>query len=327
ANVDAIFMSSWLLSALAGNTNVVRVSQQPSEQVDLLVGVLRATLAEDDAGAAMRGRILVLTYPHDEATTLALSQACMVRVVWGGDATVQAVRAIPLRPTATELAFPDRFSGAALHAAAVIEADVAAFSKLIQDFCNDLLWFGQQACSSPRVLTWIGEPDIVRTAQDRFWPALREAVARRAPDDSESAAMARVVASFEYAARGVVGTLPAHAPGMPLRLSLVAPLTDELRQLHCGHGLLLERELADLPALALQMTDRDQTLAVFGFDPQVLRAFALALPPRAIDRIVPIGEALAFDTLWDGIDLIGAFTRAVRVRSATAPSSRPPAAS
>lgn len=312
ANVDSIFLYSWLLSALAGNVNVVRVSQKESAAVTHVAGVLRATLAEE-AGEAMRGRLLLLTYEHDAAVTQAISQACMLRVVWGGDATVAAIRAIPLRPTATELVFPDRFSGAALRAEAVLQADASALARLAAAFYNDAFWFAQQACSSPRLVSWIGGSAAATAARERFWPAVQAEIGKRTPEDSAAMAMARSVATFEYAARGVLAA-PGDPAAFPQRLMVAGPLTEELRALHCGNGLFLEQVLPELQQLASQLTDRDQTLAVFGFDRKELAAFALRLPPRALDRIVPIGEALQFDAVWDGIDLFDAFTRQVAVR-------------
>ncbi|TWO67901.1 gamma-glutamyl phosphate reductase [Caenimonas sedimenti] len=316
ANVDSIFMYSWLLSALAGNANIVRVSQKPSPQVDRFVAALHATLADPAVGHAMTGRLLLLTYPHEAEVTRAISQAAQLRVVWGGDATVAAIRAIPLRPTAAELVFPDRFSAAAFDAAAVLAADDAGLVKLAGAFYNDAFWFAQQACSSPRVLHWVGSAADIDAAKARFWSALGAELTRRAPDNTAAMTMARVVAAFDYAARGAV-TVNEAPTGFPLRLHLQRPPDRELRDLHCGNGLFLEQSLASLATLAPQLDDRDQTLAVFGFGPAELQAFAAALPPRALDRIVPVGKALEFDAVWDGVDLLAAFSRRVRISSAT----------
>ena len=126
ANVDSVAMYSWLIALLAGNVNWVRVSQKPSAQFDFILSVLQHTLTQDDAGRAVAGRVLLFTYPHDDAITRAVSAAAQCRVVWGGDATVAAIRAIPLRPSATELCFPDRFSAAAIRASAVLSLDATA---------------------------------------------------------------------------------------------------------------------------------------------------------------------------------------------------------
>jgi hypothetical protein len=63
ANVDSVFMYSWLISLLAGNANIVRVSQKISPQLTFLVEVLHSTLQED-VGQAVQGRIVVMTYPQ-----------------------------------------------------------------------------------------------------------------------------------------------------------------------------------------------------------------------------------------------------------------------
>ena len=310
SNVDSVFMYSWLLSLLAGNVNVVRVSQKASAAQTFLISVLAQTLAEE-VGVPVQGRIVLLTYPHNDAITGALSDACQLRVVWGGDATVRTLRAIPLRPTAIEICFPDRFSACAIEAMALLALDEPALAQLASRFYNDAFWFAQQACSSPRLVAWVGSPERIDAARARFWLALEHELARRQPEDAEAMSMARVAASFEYAGAalarpdGDVGL----SPSQPLRLTLERPLNETAKALHCGNGLFLELHLPELVKLAAQLSDKEQTLSVFGFTRAQLRDLALALPARAVDRIAPIGEALSFAPVWDGQDLITVFSR------------------
>jgi hypothetical protein len=312
ANVDSVFMYSWLLSLLAGNANLVRVSQKGSPQQDFVIDALRATLAEP-VGEAVAGRFVLLTYPHDDAITRAISARCQLRVVWGGDATVATLRAIPLRPTATELCFPDRFSAAALSAAAVLALDDAGLAKLAQGFYNDAFWFAQQACSSPRLLAWVGSDAQVDAAAPRFWGALAAELKRRdaGADNSGAMTMARLAASFEYAAAGLAHLGPNMLGSYPLRLVLDQGLNAAVKEIHCGNGLFLEQRAASLAALAPQFSDREQTLSVFGFGTEELTALMQGVPPRAIDRLVPIGQALDFSPVWDGQDLIQSFSRLI----------------
>ena len=125
SNVDSVFMYSWLLSLLAGNVNIVRVSQKASAGQAFLVTVLAETL-DEGVGEAVRSRIVLLTYPHDDDITRVISEASLLRVVWGGDATVQKIRAIPLRPTAVEICFPDRFSACAIESESLLRLDEPA---------------------------------------------------------------------------------------------------------------------------------------------------------------------------------------------------------
>jgi hypothetical protein len=311
ANVDSVSMYSWLLALLAGNCNWVRVSQKASAQLDFVIDILREVLGED-VGAPVRGRIVLLTYAHDDQMTRRISEAAALRVVWGGDATVRAIRAIPLRPTAMEICFPDRFSAAALQAASLLAWDASAWARLAANFYNDAFWFAQQACSSPRLLSWVGSESDCREARARFWQAVEAEVARRQPENSPAMAMARLATAFELA-----GQAAAH-PGdgselghFPMRVAIERPLDAGMRDLHCGNGLFLEQRVDHLRQLAEQMTDKEQTLSVAGFSRAELLDFIDALPPRAVDRIVLTGEALTFSPVWDGTALLQLFTRQI----------------
>lgn len=323
SNVDAVSMYSWLLSLLAGNTNLVRVSRQTGPQLEFVFSVLQQLL-DDEVGADIAPRIVLLTYAHDAEVTARISARCQARVVWGGDATVAEIRRVPLRPTAVELAFPDRFSLAALDAETVLNATDDALIALASAFYNDAFWFAQQACSSPRVLYWIGADERCAPAQTRFWDAVSHEVARRAPENSPAMAMARTEAAFLMAAAGAARATTrdattegvAFAPDMPLRLALEHGMAPAMKSAHCGNGLFLEARVASMEALASELTDREQTLSVFGFSDEHIDALVAALPPRALDRIVPIGSALDFDVTWDGIDLITALTRRISITRA-----------
>ncbi|WP_204274803.1 hypothetical protein, partial [Enterobacter hormaechei] len=78
------------------------------------------------------------------------------------------------------------------------------------------LWFGQQACSSPRTLYWVGDEAETAAAKARFWPAVRTQAASL--DDEPAALMARVTDANLLAATGH-GVHSADAIGLyPLRL-------------------------------------------------------------------------------------------------------------
>jgi hypothetical protein len=312
SNVDSVFMYSWLLSLLAGNVNLVRVSQKASPAQTFLIEVLSQTL-DEDIGRPIQGRIVLLTYPHDDLITTDISNSCHMRVVWGGDATVRKLREIPLRPTANEICFPDRFSACAIEAQALLALDEASISQLVSGFYNDAFWFAQQACSSPRLVAWVGLTEQVEHARVRFWHALEQELMRRQPENSEAMSMARVAASYEFA--GAALARPAEssglAPAQPLRLTLESSLDERAKAIHCGNGLFLEMTIQSLVDLAPQLSHKEQTLAVYGFTRENYKALALALPPRALDRIAPIGDALSFAPVWDGQDLITVFSRKI----------------
>ena len=84
----------------------------------------------------------------------------------------------------------------------------------------------------------------------------------------------------------------------------------------CGGGLLRHVPVARLSDVLAFIDEGDQTLTHWGLDGPALRAFAAEAGARGLDRLVPIGEALAFDVVWDGFHLIDDMLRRVRVRGA-----------
>ncbi|HTJ46704.1 MAG TPA: acyl-CoA reductase [Kofleriaceae bacterium] len=308
ANVDTIFAYSWLTALVAGNRNVVRLSSRASPVVAIVVEHVARLLAEPRFAVIAAGNALV-RYGHDLAITRALSAACDLRVVWGGDASVGAIREAALAPHARDLTFPDRFSFAALRAAAVLALDDAALGALGDALANDIFWFDQAACSSPRLIIWVGEGS--REAGDRLFPRLAaRGAALAAPEP------AHVMAKELYAAR-------AAADGAAIaRRRLGAELTvlraDDAARIprdHPGAGLVWECAVAALQDVAPWVIRRDQTLVHFGFAADELRALVASLAGRGVDRLVAPGRALAFHRFWDGHDLAAAFTRLVHVEA------------
>jgi Rad3-related DNA helicase len=80
---------------------------------------------------------------------------------------------------------------------------------------------------------------------------------------------------------------------------------------HPGGGIFLQASIEELNQLVSVLSRKDQTLTTFGFAEHELREFAKKLNGRALERIVPIGQALEFGRFWDGHDLLQAFCRNV----------------
>lgn len=307
ANVDVLFAYAWLMSVLCGNVNVARLSQRQSDQRDALLGILKAMHSEGQFQEVLE-RTLFLTYPHDDAITRQISQVAHARIVWGGDATVARIRAIPLAPLALELVFPDRFGVAAIHAASLFDVPVETLQELARRFCNDVLWFGQQACSSPRTLYWVGTPDNIQRAKAVFWPTVR-AEAKRF-DDEPAAVMGRVADAFLLATLDGNTRVEGGLGAYPLTLEAVSADASQ-REVQSGYGLIVEMDVHNLADLAARFDDRDQTLVQHGFSHDDLRTLLGLLHNRAIDRIVPIGRALDFHHVWDGVDFFAVLMRQV----------------
>ena len=197
-NVETLFVYSLMASFLVGNLNVVRVSRsRRTEQVTLLCEVLRAVLAEDRF-AEFSDELAVVSYAHEAEPTAAVSKEADVRLLWGGDETVDRLRPVPIGAGAHDLTFGDRFSFAVLRPDAVLEADHESRYTLAQRLFNDAYWFDQLACSSPRLLVWVGGHAEVDAARQVLFTELARVVAVKGYRLEPGAAIAKL--TFMYGA-------------------------------------------------------------------------------------------------------------------------------
>lgn len=308
ANVDTVFVYSWALSALMGNRNVVRLSPRAGEVTGVLVETLRAALAGADPVVA--GTQRMISYARSDEVTAALSAACDLRVIWGGDDTVTGIRRHPLAPHARDLTFPDRSSFSVVSAAAWLAAPPATRAATADGFVTDAYLFDQAACSSPRAVFWVGSAADYGRARPDFTRHLAEALARRGWDVDAAMAVEKRVATYGLAADGAASAIAFHGNALA-EVTLTSSAARPRRWL--GAGTFAHARLDDLAELAGLVERRDQTMTHFGFAAADLRLLATALAGRGVDRMVPVGGALTFHRVWDGVDLPAEFTRLVTV--------------
>lgn len=310
SNVDTIFLYSWALSMLTGNSNVIRLSERAGRTSAIICRLLNAVMAQ--FGGKLSCNTVVLLYGHDRAINEAISAAADVRVVWGGDATVHLIRAVPLAPHAEELTFPDRYSLAVINAARWLEQTGERQREMAGRFFNDTYWFDQMACSSPRTVVWCGPKEACKRASEQFFNELELEIQRKGYALEMGPRLNRLTFAYRAAIDlPVISVRQMGAECSVLDLEDGAPLSRE----HCGGGLLFQLRVEELQDLVPMIKRKDQTLSHFGFDHEEVRALARALNGRGIDRIVPIGRALQFHRYWDGYDLLRSFTRTVYVES------------
>ncbi|MNL42793.1 hypothetical protein D3C87_1652720 [compost metagenome] len=160
---------------------------------------------------------------------------------------------------------------------------------------QDFTRFNQQACASPTTICWLGTPDSVLRRN------LLEAVF--APfADSPALMMERLINSQQNAAHDGQMQLETFAG-----VTLLTPAVS-LRLAHIGGGTVAEFVADTLDELLLQPWDM-QTCVWVGPDKTRLERALLVSPGCHIDRVASPGLALAFEWLWDGIDMLAACSR------------------
>ena len=309
-NVPVNFAFSWAFSLLAGNANVVRLPNRDYPQISFIVGHIAALMGEQ-AFAELRLMNAFVAYGHQEKITEAFSSIADARIVWGGDATIQTIRKSQLPARGVDVCFADRTSLCVLGAARILKLKREALKQLASSFYNDAYIMDQNACSSPRLVVWLGSEVETEEAGTRLWKAVRAQVERR----YELAEVASVD-KFTQACRDAIElncvTEMRRGDNRIYRLRLNA-LTGETANRRCGSGYFYEYVTERLDDLAAAVTSQVQTLTYFGVSREELVSFVQQNRVRGIDRIVPVGEAMDIGLIWDGYDLIRTLSRICNV--------------
>ena len=311
ANVPVNFAYSFAFGLLAGNANIVRVPESLPAQADALCAVANELLSEAEFGRIASMNTLI-SYPRDDAITQRLSAVADVRLLWGGDQTIQHLRRMPTSPRCVDIAFADRYSLCLMSAPAVLSADSQTLQSLSAGFYNDVFLLDQNACSSPHLVLWQGSEQEVDAAQKRFWGRIQTLLLSK-----KELPGIHAVDKYTHLCRAAIQLEGVKVtPTSDNRVSRV--FLDELPENIAEHrgryGFFFESIDNDLAQLSRIVNARYQTLTCFGVDAHELAQMVLAKRLPGIDRIVPVGKALDIGIIWDGYDLIRTMSRIINIQ-------------
>lgn len=303
SNVPVNFAVSMTSSLLAGNATAIRVSDKKFVQVDLICKVINELL--DDGYEDMRPYICIFRYIHDDAVTAELSSMCDIRVIWGGDQTIARIRRAPLPSRAIELTFADRHSLAIIDAEAYLKTDAAEVAK---GFYTDTYYTDQNACSSPRMVVWHGNEQEVAKAKRIFWEHLQELVDRDY-DMKPIQAVDKYSLFCRLAMKSKSVALDSSANNL-VRIK-VQKLTAGLMDDKGSGGYFFEYQTENLNEIVPVLTKPCQTVSVLGINKEEIKKIVFENGVRGVDRIVPLGQTMGLEFIWDGFKMIEAMTRFV----------------
>ncbi|MDX4050856.1 acyl-CoA reductase [Aliarcobacter cryaerophilus] len=310
SNVDTIFVYSLVLSLLSGNSNILRISSKTSEQTDILIEIINDIL-KSDIYEVLRKRIIIVRYGHDDNITQKLSLMADVRVIWGGDDTVKHIRTIPIKSTAIELTFADKFSFAMIKSASFLKEKEK--SKLINNFYNDAYWFDQMACSSIKMIIWIGDTKENELSKNIFWNELSNLIkAKKDIKISGADIINKLVAEFSMSIENNDIKIQKFDNEYINVISLNS-MDDVNENLHCGSGLFYEFESDNIFEIFKSSKKKNQTIAQYGFTRLEIENAIYSVLPEGVDRVVSIGNSLNFSGIWDGYDLLKSFCREIDI--------------
>ncbi len=301
SNVPVNFAYSLAAGLLTGNGNIIRVPSREFEQINIIADAINKALEEKPE---IKPYISLVRYARDKNINDAFSLIADTRIVWGGDTTIEEIRKSPLPPRSTEITFADRYS------LAVIDSDKYFSIKdkeiVASDFYNDTYFVDQNACTSPRMIIWLGSRIV--EAKKVFWNHLYKLVLKKYTLQPIQV-VNKLTSSCLVTAKETGTTIADHEDNFIIRVQ-VSNITSSLMNYKDNSGFFFEYDCKDIMELKHVFDDRRcQTIGIIG-DIEILQPL-LESGIHGVDRIVPIGRMMDFDLIWDGHDLIDKLTRIV----------------
>ena len=303
SNVPVNYAYSLLTGLLTGNANVVRIPSRDFPQISIINRAINEVLEEYPD---MKKYICLVSYGRDQKVNDLFSSLADTRIIWGGDNTIAEIRKSPLGPRAGEIAFADRYSLAVIDSEKYLT--VSDKERLAEEFYNDTYLSDQNACTSPRLVVWMGEKK--KEAKELFWKFEHDLVKKKY-QFQPIMGINKLTSSYLVAAAKEGTHIEKHEDNYIVRVN-VPEVKPELMELKDNSGFFFEFDCDDI----LEIRDfcnntHCQTIGFLGERNAIMPLLVSGI--KGVDRVVPIGKTMDFDFIWDGYNLVERLTRTIKV--------------
>ena len=301
SNVPVNYAYSLFTGLMTGNINIVRIPSKDFPQVRIINRAINDTLREHQF---LAGYVFLVRYDKEKKVNDLMSSLADVRIVWGGDVTINEIRKSPLSPRAGEVTFADRYSLAIIDSEKYIALDNKV--RFAEKFYNDTYLTDQNACTSPRVVVWLGEH--IGEAKEIFWNTLHTLVREKYKFQPVMGLNKMTSAYIMAAVQKGVRIIP-HEDNYIVRVAVTHP-DAQIMNFKDNSGYFFEYDCGDIMELYDICNDnRCQTVGFLGEKDVLVPLLKAGI--KGVDRVVPIGATMDFDMIWDGYDLYERFTRTI----------------
>jgi hypothetical protein len=252
---------------------------------------------------------ILLRYDQNSEITSKISENANARIVWGGDATIKAIKKIPAQERTIDLTFADRYSICIIKSKELLKLDKQKLNIIGKGFFNDIYLMDQNACSSPQLIIWLGKKNKI--AKEKFWSTIFKIAKKEYNLKTISVLDKYTQICNDSIDLEEIGNFKNYS-NILYTVSL-SRLPKNILTLRGNCGYFYEYNITDLNSLANIVSNKFQTLTYYGLNKPDIINFIVKNRLSGIDRVVPIGKALDIGVFWDGYDILGSLTRIIDV--------------
>ncbi len=309
SNVPTNFAYSLIFGLLTGNSNFVKVPTKKFEEITIICEAINKILFKRKY-KKVKNMIAIARYSQNDEITNKFSLSCDVRMIWGGDKTVENIKLFPTKSKTIDIPFSDRYSISLINSEKILKLNNYDMKILAQKFYNDTYAVDQNACSSPNLILWKGKSKII--AKKKFWSHLGELVKKKYTPPP--------ISSIDNYSK-LISVLLKNKKFKSYKKYNKSLYTVTLKNINSDFlidktkwGFFYEYDIGKLENINFFTNRKLQTLTYFGFSRKFLHTFFKLSNFNGIDRVVPIGQALNIGLLWDGYDLFKMLSREIEIK-------------
>jgi hypothetical protein len=296
ANVPLNFAYSFLFSLLSGNVTLIRLGSKKFDQNDILIKLINKILSKKKF-FSLKKRILLFYSEKNKKTNDILSNICDVRVIWGGDETINNIRNSKIKPHGYDITFSNKYSATIINADKYLKLEK---TKVSRDFFNDTFIFDQNGCNSPRIVFWTGNEKNIFKANKIFWSKLHDYM---------------IFINYKQNSYGYNKNLNEVISFIDLDVAnffkniyfsvlTLKKIPKNFENYLCPGGFFFQINLSSKKQISQFVNEKFQTLSTIGVNnDRVFKDYKIN-EKKGIFRIVDNGKAANFGIFWDGYDII-----------------------
>ncbi len=310
SNIPTNFMYSLIFGLISGNANIVKVPSRKFDEIKIICDEI-GYLLKKRKNSKVKNMIKILRYDSNEnQITNDISEISDARLIWGGDKTIEQIRKIKTKARTIDVPFSDRYSISIINSDKLLQLPNYKFNILLKNFYNDTYEVDQNACSSPHVILWQGGQKIA--AKKKFWNNLNLLVKKNYNPPAISSIDNYCRLSKELIENNNIHSFKLFNKALyVIKLKKIYP---EIFIEKSKWGFFYECNINNLNNIHHLVKKKLQTITYFGYSKIFLEKFFSEYNFNGIDRVVPIGQALNINLVWDGYDLTTKLSREIEIR-------------
>ena len=298
---------SFVFGLLSGNSNIVRISDPNIDSIKELIKIINKILKKKKFENIRKNNSLIY-YTKDSSVSEILSGIIDARIVWGSEKTIEYFKGIKTKNHCKDVFFGDKYSISIIDVKMFFQLSSKKKTIFIQNFYNDTFIMDQNACSSPHTIFWLNSN---KKLKDLFWNKLNDHVTKKYDFTKEIqnhkySRLNKILLKYHFL----------HETQNLFRINVfkIKNLTEPISDLRGLAGIFFEYDINNIKEIKRIINERCQTITYFGIKKKILTSLINNHDIVGINRVIPVGQAIDMDLIWDGKNLINELSRIIEVK-------------